>query len=453
MLRKILPVLAVFAVVSCFTSSLQAVSLDWGTAGDSSLSFEWVREYGEASSSVGGRGLAVSQSGNIYVSGDTNTSSQPSLKDIFLGSFDANGNLNWLDSQVSNTGDTNNAISADSNGNVYITTSTKGDLGGPNQGADDVILKKYNGSGSLQWARQFGSSSQDFGMSVTVDQLGSVFVTGYTLGELGDYSANGWDGYLAKFDSSGNQQWTKQIGSDRDDYGTSVTADGFGNVYVTGITNGSVGSSNFGEEDVFVRKYDGLGALLWTNQFGTAGVDFPGNTTIDGSGNLLLTGTTEGNLGGSYFGGSDAFISKIDTQGNMLWSRQLGTTSDEEGSGIAIDESGTIYIGGYTRGSLATQSFGSRDAFLARYNESGDIIDVHQFGTPSSDSVWGVGLDNAGNLYVSGTSSGGISGDPSVSGNPNAFLAKIQIIPEPTSCTLALAAICFAMSRRRIADR
>ncbi len=411
-------------------------------------SFQWIQGYGTTSSDAG-RGLSVSKSGSVYLSGHTDTSFRPSRKEVFLGSFDGNGDRNWIDTQVTNTGDTNNGISSDDVGNVYIASTVNDDVVAPNLGAEDIILKKYDVTGGISWESRLDSQSRDFGMSVEAEQFGGVYVTGYTLGELGDVSFNGWDGYLAKFDALGNHQWTRQFGTDSDDYGLDLSVDGFGNVYVSGLTNGALGSPNAGRSDVFVSKYDSDGTLLWTTQIGTPEVDVVVNSAVDELGNIFLTGTTEGILDGATSGNEDAFVSMIATNGNVEWIRQLGSTARDEGSGIAIDEFGTVHIGGMTQGVLAGENFGSRDAFIARYTKQGDLVDVQQFGTTGADAIWGVEADGMGNLYVSGTSNGGISGNPPHVGSPNAFLAKIAIVPEPSTVPLVLTALALLVSRRR----
>ncbi len=126
-------------------------------------------------------------------------------------------------------------VSADGLGNVYISGYTDGSLGGPNAGGTSMRFSaKYDASGTLQWTRQLGTSGSDCGYGVSADGLGNVYISGYTEGSLGGPNAGGWDAFVSKYDASGTLQWTQQLGTSELDYGGGVSADGLGNVYISG---------------------------------------------------------------------------------------------------------------------------------------------------------------------------------------------------------------------------
>jgi hypothetical protein len=113
-----------------------------------------------------------------------------------------------------------------------------------------------------------------------------------------------------------------------------------GNVFVSGITEGSLGGPNAGGSDVFVAKYDTVGRLLWLQQFGTTGLDRGLDVSADSSGNIYLSGYTDDDLGGPNAGGNDAFVAKfidgpagdynnngtVDAADYVVWRDGLGTT-------------------------------------------------------------------------------------------------------------------------------
>ena len=113
------------------------------------------------------------------------------------------------------------------------------------------------------WTKQLGSSSNDDAFGVATDSSGNVYVTGATTGGLdGNTSAYGNDLFVVKYNSSGTKQWTKQLGTLWWDTGWGVATDSSGNVYVTGDTNGELeGNTNAGDYDLFVVKYNSNGAL------------------------------------------------------------------------------------------------------------------------------------------------------------------------------------------------
>ena len=138
-----------------------------------------------------------------------------------------------------------------------MTGYTEGGLdGNTNAGNTDLFVVKYSSSGTKQWTKQFGSSSRDSANGVAPDSSGNVYVSGRTNGGLdGNNIAGKSDLFVVKYNSSGTWQWTKQNGTDRYDEARGVATDSSGNVYVTGYTEGGLdGNTNAGKADLFVFK-------------------------------------------------------------------------------------------------------------------------------------------------------------------------------------------------------
>jgi beta-propeller repeat-containing protein len=120
------------------------------------------------------------------------------------------------------------------------------------------------------------------------------------------------------------------------------------------------------------------------------------------------------------------------------WIRQLGTASGDGGKGVSVDGSGNVYVTGYTRGGLdGNTNVGDLDMFLTKYDTSGTRLWTRQLGTAISDWGEGVSVDGSGNAYVTGYTEGGLDGNTSA-GGADMFLVKISSIPEPSSITLLL---------------
>ncbi len=162
-------------------------------------------------------------------------------------------------------------------------------------------------------------------------------------------------------------EWTEQLGTDSDDWGLGVSADSLGNVYISGLTYGSLGGPNAGQSDAFVAKYDASGALQWTEQLGTANWDESYGVSADSLGNVYISGLTYGSLGGPNAGTNDTFLAKYDAAGALQWIEQLGTGSPDASYGVSADLAGNVYISGSTEGSLGGPNAGGIDAFVAKY--------------------------------------------------------------------------------------
>jgi hypothetical protein len=221
--------------------------------------------------------------------------------------------------------------------------------------------------------KQFGTSSEDAGRGVAVDSSGNAYVTGYTEGALTGANAGSRDIFLTKYNSSGAQQWIRQIGTSAHDYGYSVAVDSSGNAYVTGYTSGALTGANAGSSDVFVTKYNSSGTQQWIRQIGTSASDTGSGVAVDSSGNAYVTGYTGGALTGASAGSYDVFVTKYNSSGTQQWMRQIGTSASDTGSGVAVDSSGNAYVTGYTEGALTGANAGDEDIFLLKYDTHGNL--------------------------------------------------------------------------------
>jgi hypothetical protein len=266
---------------------------------------------------------------------------------------------------------------------------------------------------TIQWTRQFGTTATDEVYGVAVDATG-VYLVGDTVGTLpGQTSAGGSDAFVRKYDADGTELWTRQFGTTSYDYAFGVAVDA-GGVYVVG-----------GADDAFVRKYDADGTEQWTRQFGTVKFDYALGVAVDATG-VYVAGYTYGALPGQVnAGGADAFVRKYDVNGNVVWTHQFGTSSNEPASAVAVNATG-VYMAGYTDGVLPGQvSTGGTDAFVRKYDVDGNVVWTRQFGTASSDSASGVAVDATG-VNVVGSTSGTLPGQTSAGGT-DAFARKYDV--------------------------
>ena len=377
-------------------------------------------------------GVATDSSGNVYVTGGTkggldgNTSAGNT--DLFVIKYNSSGTKQWTKQLGSSGRDSANGVATDSSGNVYVTGVTYGGLDwNTSAGANDLFVVKYNSSGTKEWTKQLGSASSDFANGVATDSSGNVYVAGGTYGGLdGNTNAGNIDLIVVKYNSSGTKQWTKQLGTEEYDEARGVATDSSGNVYVTGGTKGNLnGNSNSGRTDLFVIKFNSSGTRQWTKQLGTDGTDLANGVATDSSGNVYVTGVTYKHLdGNTSAGNSDLFVVKYNSSGTKQWTKQLGSSSRDHARGVFTDSSGNVYVTGDTYGGLDNNTnAGSNDLFLVKYNSSGTKEWTKQMGTSSTDSANGVVTDSSGNVYVVGGTYGGLDGNTNA-GNSDLFVVK-----------------------------
>jgi len=272
--------------------------------------------------------------------------------------------------------DQGEGVTVDSSNNIYVTGVVAKALdGNTRSGGLDFFLLKYNSSGDKQWTQQLGTSSDDSGKGVTVDSSNNIYVTGVVAKALdGNTRSGGLDFFLLKYNSSGVKQWTLQFGTSSSDLGYGVTVDSSDNIYITGNTGGGLdNNTNSGDIDLFLVKYNSSGTKQWTQQLGTSSEDIALEVTTDSSDNIYVTGYTKGGLDNNTNSGStDIFLVKYNSSGTKQWTKQLGTSSGDKGRGVTVDSSNNIYVTGFTSGGLdGNTNLGARDIFLVKYNSDG----------------------------------------------------------------------------------
>ena len=283
------------------------------------------------------------------------------------------------------------------------------------------------GAQEIQWIRQFGTTGSDQARGIWVDPSG-IYVVGFTDGTLpGQSSAGGTDAFVRKYDLSGNEVWTRQFGTAGSDLLAGVSADGSG-VYVVGTTDGALpGQSHAGAIDAFVRKYDSSGNEVWTRQLGTASNDVANSLSLDASG-VYVGGFTGGALPGQISAGdADAFVRKYDVNGRELWTLQFGTQGIDSvtSGGLFADVSG-LYVAGDTTGALPGEAnAGGSDVFVRKFDVFGKGQWTRQFGGSDFDLARGIAVDARG-IYVGGFTLGVLPGQSSAGGR-DAFVRKYDL--------------------------
>lgn len=326
--------------------------------------------------------------------------------------------------------DNGHSITVDASGNIYVTGYTDGSFDSfSNQGSHDIFIIKYNSAGTKQWTHQFGTPQADVGKAIAVDASGNIYVTGWTSGNLdGIQNKGGLDAYLAKFDSTGTKQWVNQFGTSSEDSGYGITIDGNSNIYIVGESQSGLTPSS----SSFVTKYDTSGLFQWSLNIENTNRVAARSIAIDTNGNIYVAGSVEGSLySNAFLGVFDAFLIKYDSFGVKQWVKQIGTTSMDGATAVNLDDNGNVYLVGDTSGDLdGNLHTGAQDFFIMKFGPDGTELWSKQFGAPSSGNpksshASDIVLDAAGNAYVAGLTDGGLDGNIN-SGLYDMFLAKID---------------------------
>ncbi len=412
----------------------------------------WNTFMGEGSQGDSGESVTTDSTGNIYIVGDSyatwgspvNPHSGGS-NDAFVAKLNSNGVLLWNTFLGGSSSDNGKDIVVDGNGNIYIVGYSSASWGNPiisyAGGGWDGFVVKLNADGVLQWNTFMGGSSYDSAMSIALDSSGNIYATGASMTSWGN-PRNSFSGsnnsFLAKFDNSGARLWhTFFIGTTEIFVKNGITVDSSGNIFVTGYSGSSWGTplnpfSGWGY-DLLVVKFNGSGTRQWHTFLGSRdSYEYGKNITLDGNGNIYVAGRSNASWGSPlnpYGGGTyDGFVAKLNANGIYQWHTFIGGSDEDSVSGIALNQSGDIYVSGDSYmpwGNPLNPSAGYLEGFIAKLNSDG-VRQYHTFfGSSKYDRAWGMTLDGIGNIVVTGESQNtwGTPINPH-SGNDDAFVVK-----------------------------
>ncbi|UCH79881.1 MAG: SBBP repeat-containing protein, partial [Nitrospiraceae bacterium] len=347
-----------------------------------------------------------------HATGNFTGSSTPNYSfgaDVFLRKYDSLGNVLWTEKAASAlNSDVARDIALDSNGNIYVAGYTKGSFpnnSNPAEGVTfDLFVVKFAPGGTISWIKQLGTAQDDQAFAMAIDSNNNIYVSGSTKGDLCGTLNGTSDYFLIRFDPNGNNVCVDQFGTADADDAQDVAVDSAGNSYVVFGTYGSLpGFTNIGDYDSFIIKYDQAGSRQQTLQIGTMGIDKAISAAVGAGDSVYITGTTTGSLTGQQTSGfSEIFLIKYDSAGVPQWTSQKnGQVVTVEK--IAVDPSGNSYISGFTTVPLyGMDHFGTTDVFLVKFDSAGNFAWAESWGGLWADHVVDIALDNTGNHYMTG---------------------------------------------------
>lgn len=352
---------------------------------------QWIATYnGPANNEEIPFAMTVDDSNNIYITGWSRGSG--TNYDYATVKYDSSGVQKWV-ARYNGTGngsDKANAITVDSFQNIYVTGQSLTDV--TNFGGD-IVTVKYNSIGVQQWVKSYSGTahlSSDLGNAITMDKSNNVYVTGSCVDSVDEPSF-----CTIKYTSEGNQVWVARYNGTikRSDEGCFIKVDNNENVFVSGVSYNEMQYIDFA-----TVKYNSQGIEQWSRKYDGSGhfQDRVWGMAIDNIGNVYVTGSsTETGTGYDYT------TIKYNTIGDQIWLRRYNNGLNDIPRDITLDDSGNIYLTGESDGNgtdddMATVKYDSsgNQIWAIRYNYSGQSVDESR----------AMALDNLGNVYITGYS-------------------------------------------------
>jgi hypothetical protein len=426
---------------------------------------DWVHSV-DGSGSSQGTAVAIDSLGYVYTSGtfsviaDFNPDTSIAYyiegdmwMDIYVCKYDPFGNFVWAKGFCGPGIDRPLDIAVDAFGDVIITggfeDTTDFDPGPEvyNLVADslsDIFIVKLDNDGFFVWARKIGGMGVDRGQSIDVDEEGLIYTTGLfsdtvvfdPIGLANPLVSMGiFDGYIAKFSSTGEIIWVNPLGGIGMDYVSDITLDNKGSLCLAGnfwdtlsivIDTTTFMFASSGISDGFVAKLDTSGSYTWFHTFNETEYVAAYSVEIDTADNVYTTGSLKGTVDfdpgvGVYnltaAGESDIFISKLDADGNFVWAERIGANFSDYGQYLSLDLTGNVYISGsftYTVDFDSESPFFQYTGipnykyFLLKLNPNGEFVIAKRLAGSVSDMI----SDEYGNIYTTGGFMGTLDFDP-----------------------------------------
>jgi hypothetical protein len=388
--------------------------------------------------------LTTGLDGSIYVTDSTNVSLDGQTIsggwDTYITKYTPDGTKVWTRLLGSSSTDISCAITTGLDGSIYVGGRTQSWLDGQiNSGGYDAFITKYNPDGTKDWTRLLGTNGEEYVVSLNTGLDGSIYLGGSTTGSLEGQVNNGFssfDAYITKFTADGAKVWTRLVGSRADQYARATTTSQDGSIYLSGDTWGSIDGQPYigGQSDVFITKYSPDGTKVWTRLLGSTSDDYASAMASGVDGSIYVCGWSTGSLDGQInSGGFDAFVTKYSPDGTHVWTRMIGTSSSDRANAITIDLDGSVYVSGWTTGSLDRQVYGGNtDAFVTKYDPDGTKVWTRLFGTSSSELSTSLTKGIDGSIYLGGWTTGSPDGLQTIKGGSDAFIIKLSSPSTPT---------------------
>ncbi|MBA2744619.1 MAG: hypothetical protein H0U44_00200 [Flavisolibacter sp.] len=379
-------------------------------------SISWIKSFGGTNFDF--YNAAIQTSAGDYVVAGSSRSTDGDLTgarvsyDVWITRINVNGGKVWSKAYGDNSDEYVTSIVQTSDGGYFIVYYSGFPLlpvgGTPNY----AWGLKTDADGNLLWKKQLSTSNDAQPFSVILTGDGNMLVSGFAFYEG---SRKGW---VSKINNNGDKVWEKHFGGDAEDIFNGAVRSADGGFVLTGYTKSANGDmeNNKGHYDGWILKTDANGNKLWSKSFGGSSEDNLSKIVATSDGGYMAIGSSKSNNGdiGSNKGGFDAWIIKVDGNGNKQWVKTYGGGNEEYMTGLVPAPGGGFAVGGYTNSHTGDVSRTSGDygGWLFKIDNNGNKTSASTYGGPGDEVLYSLSSTQDGYIIAGTTysSSNGYDG-------------------------------------------
>jgi hypothetical protein len=390
----------------------------------------WVRQFGTAADDAVAD-IAVSSNGDIAVVGWTHGVLPGEVsaggRDVFARQYTADGDLVWSHQFGTDGADTALAADVDDAGNMLVAGQVRGALPGQTaSGAADAFVRAYERTGALHWTRQFGVSGfgETAASHVRAAPNGATLVAGWVYGSLSGQSWHGqYDAFVRRFDARAADLSVRQFGTRGHDQAAALAIGPRGRPLVAGLV---------ARDESAIGRRDKSDPILWdVDELGGPPSDVVVSLPTLDAGTVTAIRITPSVLTRSIVMAGQvteehghAYVRSVDLLGNTIWLQQIQVSGNDFATAVALDASGDVYVGGNLAG-IPAPSSDITHLWVQKYTRDGNLVWTRTLGTDRKDVLTALAVLPNGTVYIAGWTTGTFS-EQRNEGRSDAFVAKLK---------------------------
>lgn len=357
--------------------------------------------------------LPAADSGYYLIGNSSSTDIETINKvdNIYMYKLNSGLEVEWIKAYGGSEYDRVTSVIQSKNNKIVLVGDSKSSDGDIEKNIEyhDIFLMQINSKGEVEWSKSYGGSGGDYSSTGSQTNDGGFVITGTTnSNDITEEPHLGNDDiFVLKVDSLGEQKWVKKFGTLKTDRGTFITQAENGDYLLGAYSEGSFDSiNNFGMNDAWIFRLDSLGEILWTRNYGGKSHDIFKSIISDSNGGFIIVGNSNSDVSDQYIKrhGSSIWVLNIDSAGEVNWSKTFGGSQEDYGVSIINTNNNDFLIVGFITTADGNIRYNIRDGdyYVMCIDSKGALKWVKAFGGTNIDEPTSICKSEDGSFVLSG---------------------------------------------------